>query len=183
MNDGEKERVSALLDGELPAGEAGRVLGTVSAHEELRGAWDRYHLIGDVMRGEAARPGSRGIADVVAERIRQEPTVLSPPVRTTFRPPRWLRPAAGGALAASVAVAAVLLAPSIVPGPGLDSPVAQAPVPATQVGGDGTRWRHLDPEAESDLNRYLVDHGEYVAPGAVHRVLPYASFVSYDAGR
>jgi sigma-E factor negative regulatory protein RseA len=183
MNDGEKEKVSALLDGELPPGEVGRVVGSISAHGELREAWDRYHLIGDVMRGEAARTASRGIADAVAERIREEPTVLSPPVRTTFRPPRWLRPAAGGALAASVAVAAVLLAPNIVPQPGLDNPVVRTTAPATPVGGDGTRWRHLDPEVESDLNRYLVDHGEYVAPGAVHRVLPYASFVSYDAGR
>ncbi|MGD2082241.1 MAG: sigma-E factor negative regulatory protein [Chromatiales bacterium] len=186
MNDGEREEVSALLDGALLRADTDRVLGLLSSRRDLRAAWDRYHLIGDLMRGEAVRPVSRGIADAVAERIRSEPTVLAPGIRTRLRAPRWLRPAAGGALAASVAVVAITLAPDIVSTPPLQKPVAEAggaPAPAVQVAEDGTRWRQVDPEVESKLNQYLVDHGEYLAPGAVHRVLPYASFVSYDAGR
>jgi sigma-E factor negative regulatory protein RseA len=186
MNDGDREQVSSLVDGAVSGSRAAELLGLLSGRPDLRRAWDRYHLIGDAMRGEASRPRARGIADAVAERIRSEPTVLAPRARTAFQAPRWLRPAAGGALAASVAVAAVLMAPGLMnnPPPQEAMAKAEAPAPAARrATQDGTRWRQVEPEVESKLNRYLVDHGEYLSPGAVPRVLPYASFVSYDTGR
>jgi sigma-E factor negative regulatory protein RseA len=47
----------------------------------------------------------------------------------------------------------------------------------------GTRWGVKTPEIESKLNDYLVNHQEYAPTAGMKGMLPYASFVSYDAGR
>ena len=98
----------------------------------------------------------------------------------------WLRPAAGMAMAASVAALAILLFPKYSDiasdGPGVQ--VASAPSTVIYTTSTGTRWKNLaEPTVESRLNRYLEDHSEYASPGGMSGVLPYASFVSYDAGQ
>jgi sigma-E factor negative regulatory protein RseA len=45
-----REQVSALADGHLRADEFAPVIGRVGADEELRAAWQTYHLVGDVLR-------------------------------------------------------------------------------------------------------------------------------------
>src|SRR2546428_6031261 len=70
-----KEKLSALIDGELQGDSLHAHLGRLRADPELRSAWDAYHLIGDALRGET----SPGIVDRVIARLREEPTVLAPP--------------------------------------------------------------------------------------------------------
>lgn len=52
MNDSDKlrEQVSALLDGQLRDDDFARAVEQVCAHEELRGTWHAYHVVGDVLR-------------------------------------------------------------------------------------------------------------------------------------
>jgi len=181
--DDQKEQISSFVDGELDHWARGRAIGHLKDQEALREVWDRYHLIGDIMRGEGSRPRAEGIAEAVARRIASEPTVMAPGNLAPRPSRRWVLPVAGSALAASVAVA-VLNVPGLIGsevvqvagGGGSANLVPQTPMP-------GTRWRHVNPEVESRLNQFLVDHGDSLAPGPVPRVLPYASFVSYDEGR
>jgi len=179
----QKEQISSFLDGELDHWSRGRAIDHLKGREALRQVWDRYHLIGDVMRGEGSRPRAEGIADAVARRIASEPTVMAPGNLTPRTPRRWVLPVAGGALAASVAVV-VLNVPGLIGSRAVQVAAAGGgAATAHQTLMPGTRWRHVDPEVESRLNRFLMDHGDSLAPGPVPRVLPYASFVSYDEGR
>jgi len=183
--DYKKQEVSALTDGGLSEAETHQTIRALSEDPELRVAWERYHLIGDAIRGEALRLARRSVADEVARRLATEPTVLAPRHLPRLRTGHWTRPVAGGALAAGVAILGVLAAPRFL---GIDQPAGPSmalnmtPVQAAADAG-ASRWRHVGPAVEAKLNRFLVDHGEYVTPASVPRVLPYASFVSYEAGR
>src|SRR6266853_522629 len=46
-----KEKLSALIDGELQSNDCQAHLGRLRTDTELRRAWDAYHLIGDALRG------------------------------------------------------------------------------------------------------------------------------------
>jgi len=188
-----KEQLSAMLDEGCSSLERSQILDQLNS-EELRQTWDRYHLIGDVMRGEGTRLSADGIADRVREQLEAEPAIIAVPRpgNSVETHPYWLRPAAGAALAASVAVLAVLTVPQFMGTEPSGSPiqVATIPVPISDDSqgrplspATGTRWKNLaQPKIESRLNRYLVDHNEYASPGGMG-VLPYATFVSYDSGR
>ncbi len=201
MSNDPKEQLSALLDQELDPGQITGASSRIAGSDDLRGAWDRYHLIGDVMRGEGVRVAGRSVADAVREQIQSEPPILAAPKpQARTRPEaRWLKPAAGAALAASVAVVAVYslprltgTAPSGAPMQVAQAPVstpiqvAQAPVSinAETPRRSGTHWKNLtQPQLESRLNRYLVNHSEYASPGGMNGLLPYTSFVGYDTYR
>lgn len=187
-----REQISAFLDNELNAQEVDRTLARIGAENELRQSWDRYHLIGDAIRGESVRISSRGIAERVRECIESEPAILSAPAPDRegrrSRTGQWLRPAAGAALAASVAALAVMVLPEFTASTPEGEPiqVARAPVPASGVFLErkGMRWKNLgQPGVESKLNRYLVDHSEYASARGMTGLLPYKSFVSYDTSR
>ncbi len=190
MSNDPKEQLSALLDQELDPGQITGTSGRIADSDDLRGTWDRYHLIGDVMRGEGVRVAGRSVADAVRERIQSEPPILAAPKPRARTGPeaRWLKPAAGAALAASVAVVAVYSLPRLTGTAPSGAPiqVAQAPVSinAETPRRSGTHWKNLtQPQLESRLNRYLVNHSEYASPGGMNGLLPYTSFVGYDTGR
>ena len=52
MNDSDKlrEQVSALVDGQLRGDEFVRAVEHVCGHDELRGTWHTYHVVGEVLR-------------------------------------------------------------------------------------------------------------------------------------
>ena len=209
MTDEIREQLSALLDDELSATESAHLLDKLGQSRDLRDHWDRYHLIGDVLRGETLHVSSIQIADRVRERIEKEPFIVaSPKPRSAAAQTepghrssvQWLKPAAGVALAASVAVVTVFSLPQLTgdsgdPGSGVQIAATQQPInPPVQLvssqrssaysRGSSLRWKNLsEPQVESKLNGYLVDHNEYAAPGGMSGVLPYATFVSYDAQR
>ncbi len=182
------EQVSALLDEELPSKETAEILSQLREREDLQEQWNRFHLIGDVMRGEALQVNAFDIASRVRTSLKDEPAIIAAPkVKTLLQQgPLWIRTLAGAGLAASVAALAVITAPYFLGSgdalqmasntPAVSSPYAERP---------GTRWKNLqEPAVESRLNGYLVEHSEYAAsPGGVGGVIPYATFVGYDAKR
>jgi sigma-E factor negative regulatory protein RseA len=112
MKDHQRQALSALVDGELPASQAGGLLDALGRDPDLRAQWERYHLIAGALRGEGASMAWREIAERTRARIAAEPTVLAPAAARPRRPSR-LAPFAGVALAASAAFLAVFAVPSL----------------------------------------------------------------------
>ena len=181
-----QERLSALMDSELPAAFTADTISHLKQSSDLREIWDRYHLIGDAIRGEGVRWPAEGVAGIVHNRLRDEPAIVAQPIPIKESKPqdRLLRPlAAGAAIAASVAALAVFTLPRLTGESPAADPVqivSKAPVPVSYANQSGTRWKNLaEPALESKLNRYLENHSEYASSGGMG-VVPYSSFVSYD---
>ena len=97
-----KERISALMDGELERHEAAGAIGSLHEEGEARQGWRAYHVIGDAMRD--TRMLSAGFSSRVIARLEAEPTVLAP-MRARLASPaamRWSALAAGLAAVAFV---------------------------------------------------------------------------------
>ena len=150
MNESARERLSALVDGELADPEAVRLLEQVAQDTELQKVWDRFHLINDAMLGRSAPTLPVGeLLERVRRDLRAEPALYRFPA---FRS-ETLRPLAGLALAASVAVVAVL---------GFRTAVESPQTGATQV----AKREAAAPVAvagagfDARLGPYLVNHSE-----------------------
>lgn len=191
MSDRVGEQISALLDEELSTQETTTVLDLLREREELRLQWGRYHLIGDVMRGEMTQTDGFRMRQQISERLAAEPAIIAAP-RRKVRPAakqRWLRIGAGAGLAASVAVLTVVMSPGISQLSAPDTPQVAAAIPTPSapviyVQQPGIRWKNLsEPTVESQLNDYLVDHSEYASPAGIGGVIPYATFVGYDTSQ
>jgi sigma-E factor negative regulatory protein RseA len=104
MNDKLREQMSAFLDDELPDEEADLLLRRLPGDADLRSAAGRFLLIGQALRGERV-PGS-DLAGRVAAALGGETTYEAEAAPSSRN--RWLRPAAGAAVAATVAVLALM---------------------------------------------------------------------------
>lgn len=117
QTDGEREsQLSAMFDGELPAGECELVARRLAKDENLRRSWDNYSLIGAVMRSEPL--ARRHLAPQVAAVVQTESSVV-----TSERPgesvvaagqpvgrrPSVLRWAGGFGVAAAVGAVAIFI--------------------------------------------------------------------------
>jgi sigma-E factor negative regulatory protein RseA len=70
-----KDQLSALMDGEFDAESSEHIITSAKSGGELNEAWQHYHLIGDVMRGNCEMP--HDFCAQVMQAIDSEPTVLS----------------------------------------------------------------------------------------------------------
>jgi sigma-E factor negative regulatory protein RseA len=186
MSDELRQRISELQDGELDPAVTARLVDAMAGDPDLRGTWERYHAIGLAIRGETVHASCRGVADVVRERIAREPTVLVPRLRHAKRP-TTKRPIAGIALAAAAAFLAVFVAPGLLDGVGsLPNVPVRAPTFASQpdvVAIPAKRWDLEHPELANKLDLFLVTHQETAPTTGAKGMLPYATFVGYEAGR
>lgn len=219
MNKEIDEKISALMDGDLSANETGEVINKLCADELLREQWQRLHLVRDVLQGESPTNhlGSDFSAGVMAVLENDETPVLEDntnvvPVDFAAKQkapkftPSWMRPVAGLAVAASVAMVSVvglryfqepndaglaLLADAEQNTGFVTETVAQLPYQPSsnadfkRVNNTGTYWivdkeRVRDAELESHLNSYLSDHIEFATMRNVGGMLPYSKLVGYD---
>jgi sigma-E factor negative regulatory protein RseA len=104
MNDALKIQISAFVDGELPAAEAELLTRRLSQDADLRRQAGEYFAIGRLMRGERRLAGGAELRNRIAAAIAAEEQVVAPLAATS----RWQRPAAGVAIAASVALLALV---------------------------------------------------------------------------
>lgn len=182
MTDALNEQLSACLDGELPPGELDLLLKRVGSGAkqseqaaELRAAIGRYSLIGEALRAERPAIASRQFASKVMAAIAVEPA--QEPVVATPRSPRispaavrYLRPAAGLAIAAGVAAIAVFvmqpLGQSDLEGPSATTPLIAANEPVdsdpSYVVPTSTSSSAFIPATR--LTNYVVAHSEYSSP-------------------
>lgn len=173
--------LSNLQDGELDRAELPQLLDAVADDPTLRRTWERYHLIGQIIRGESHAP----LPQSVAQRVRM--ALATAPVETVPLPRRF-RPLRGHrrqrlAIAASLGGVAVLLALAMFDRSASPdrADMAQAFTPADAASGG--RW-HLDqPQLASKLDRFLVTHQETAPISETKGMLRYATFVSEDLDR
>jgi sigma-E factor negative regulatory protein RseA len=175
--------LSELVDGELESERIAGCLQRIVTSEELRATWTRYHLISDVIRGERVNQDGMAVAEQLAARLQAEPAILAPQAISEPSNGRWIKPVAGSAIAASVALMTVIAVPEFA---GKDTgvgPVTTSVSSSYGAASAGTRWNLGKPAAESKLNSYLVDHNEHAPGGGFQGMLPYATLVSYDINR
>lgn len=131
----ERETLSALFDGELPGDAARFALKRLDHDADWRETCGRWQMIGDALRGEATSAAPTGFASGVMRMLDAEAAVASvaservmASTATNLRR-RWI---GGAALAASVAMAAVLVVRPFSETSSPDRQVASAPT-ATQM--------------------------------------------------
>jgi sigma-E factor negative regulatory protein RseA len=107
MSEQIREQVSAFLDGELPNSETELLLKRLTRDSELRESFGRFALIGEAIRGTSRGPLTKGFSGRVNLAIDGELIPVNGHA-PQGRGPRWWRPFAGAAVAASVAVVAVV---------------------------------------------------------------------------
>jgi sigma-E factor negative regulatory protein RseA len=152
------QEISSLMDGELEAHEAGRVIRSCCASGEAAQRWQEYHLIGDVLRG--GKPHPTGTADRVRVALGDEPAIVAP--RRGVLESTFGRVAL--AAAASVATIGVVGWIGTQGGPGAPAAVVAAKNPA------GIQPVAVQPVAATAAPQ-AVDVQDYLA---AHRQLPSA---------
>lgn len=135
-----KSQLSALMDNELEKDASRFLLKRVEGDAELAASWSRWHLARDCLSGHLQAPARADLADRVAAALADERA----PRQSGLQP--ILRWAAGAAIAASVAVAALLVVPGNAPtgadsGPAVGA-IATAPA---EVVPSGLSERDLRP--------------------------------------
>jgi sigma-E factor negative regulatory protein RseA len=176
------EHLSSLMDGELSRDTSLFMARRLSSDAELGRAWKRYHLIRDCLR----QPGGGSAVFDLSERMRA--ALDSEPERThqAGGGPRWLRPATGLAIAASVAVMAIV---AVGPGPQapagpeagrsantFTSPNVLPAVPVSQPASFAA-----DREAERRLNSYLLRHNQLAGSAGRQGFVSFVPIISTAA--
>jgi sigma-E factor negative regulatory protein RseA len=188
------ELLSALMDDELSPGERDALFRRLQREPALQARWTRYHAARAALTTGAVRLAP-GFSDRVRDERAREPSVLAPE-RTGVQRPPWLRPLAGVAIAASVALLAIggltLLRGPMSPEPPISvadgggaavpdhDPAAITPVAVAtgQRAADGT----TEP-VRKRLLLYLASHNEYADTLEVPTVIPYGRLGSLNAGQ
>ena len=102
MSEESREHLSSLMDGEVNR-ETGRFLvRRLGADTELQGTWARYHLIRDCLRHQEGQFAHDDLTSKVRAAISDEPSAT-----ISHWSRSWLKPVAGAAIEASVAMIAV----------------------------------------------------------------------------
>ena len=193
LTDPYRRELSALVDGELNDYQGLALHAALGRDPGLRAVWERYHLIGQALRGQPVSPAAR---DLVAA-VRLGTAAASPapgaasagtPSAGAPVPPKrarlWRAPFAGAALAAGAAFVTVFA----VPGRHQSAPPVRlsqpAPSGAVRVNAPVLRrWQIDQPELSGILDRYLVNH-QQSAPAARGRgLLPYVTLVGHESPR
>jgi sigma-E factor negative regulatory protein RseA len=179
MTDQIREQMSALLDGELQQDEIGLLVRRLERDTALRRAYGNYVLAGEILRSPGGVTASPGFAARVSAAIAQEAPAAEAVApftgRNTTR--RWVRPAAGVAVAAGAALAAVLLVrPDSDRGPLLARSPAGTPATLALSGGGASPT----PAQSQRLAGYLVAHGQYATP--IGRRAAWSNALAADPG-
>ena len=175
-----REKLSALVDGELRSSDFDTHLHRLRTDRELCIAWSIYHLIGDVLRGHVGPE----ITDRVVARLRDEPTVLAPPIAPFRRLSRYAMSAAAGIAAVALVVWTAspmwetpeLAASSVASG----ATGTAGSVTVTATGAPSAETR--PPVTPAEFENYLLAHHPYSHTSAMQGVAPYARTVADERG-
>jgi sigma-E factor negative regulatory protein RseA len=190
MSDQLKESLSAVMDGEADEFEMRRTLDEMSNDPALRGVWERYHLVGSLLRGEG-----RGTANSLGERFWSridggegaddavESTLAAVPAKGR-RWTQWGQRVAGVAVAAGVA-AAVVVGFRVDQVPVVDTAkvgVVESAVPSASMAlfDDETRGQAMP--AALDVQRahaYMLHHARHVALNN-RSVVPFVKVAAFE---
>jgi sigma-E factor negative regulatory protein RseA len=128
MSKESSEHLSSLMDGELSRETGSFLARRLVSDQAMRDTWERYHLIRDCIR----QPGSKYVVTGLCAKLNASLDAEEAPSVSRWRNNRWLKPASGLAIAASVALMAIVVtAPQQGVLPGSESDTALA-TPANQ---------------------------------------------------
>ena len=167
----QRQRVSALMDGEVGRFEAAAAVNDLMRSPDLTGRWERWHVIGRALRHEPNDIAARETAARVRASIADDSR--APAVSSTTRAATWMRRPVVGAVAAGLLVlglAVVLRSPLL---PYQDTPRLAAADTAE-------RWQQPDPAVRARLDRLLVTHQEQAAGIGHSGVAAYAAVIGYE---
>ena len=188
------EKLSILLDDYSAEGDTAAAVDAAVADVNLQYRMRRYQMIGEVMRHELPRAIDPDFHNSVMATVRAEAApadanraLPAETVATSWFDRVWLRPVAGLALAAGVAVVTVaLLGPAgpddttVAKAPEVELPVTLGTPPAVPA-SLGTSWTvdQQNMQLQQKLNAYLVNHTEY--SNSVQGLIPQARVAGFDS--
>lgn len=171
-----RRALSLLADGECSGARMHGAIDRLIADADMKELWERYHLIGQVLRREQVQLQLRPIADRVGAVVYRDLRALAPPKPRSRR--RQVVAPLALALAAGTAMLAVFVLPEITRTSGN---------PDVAVGGDrpiaaanDQRWRRDDPLVRARLNQLVVEHQERAPSSGLAGVVSYAAVVGYE---
>lgn len=184
MSDKLNEQVSALMDDECTEQELKLAVRQLTRDVILMAQWERYHLISDVLKGDAPAVMNVDFAERMRAVIDTEPP-LAANAKPLQAPRPWAKPLAGFALAASVAAVAVFVMRPDVMQPNNPSLLAGDTEMAQTL--ELTRFDEETVDAEDDMlarmNAYMVNHNSMASMSSVYGVLPYVRMAGTRDGR
>ena len=156
-----REQLSAFIDEELGSEETELLVRRLESSARLRRLWLRYSVIGDAVRGELVSDDPRRLPSAVSQALSSEPARASE--AALAKGTRLLRPLAGAAVAASVAVVAVLSLSDRI-NPGVDNaavtvPELASPSPLSSAYSAAMISRRAG--RPDQLSRYYLNHSQY----------------------
>jgi sigma-E factor negative regulatory protein RseA len=167
----ERERISALMDGEIDEADLGAQVKRTADGGELARCWDTYHLIGESLRRE---PGLKlDLAAGISRALASEPTILAPGRAAVMPPVQRMRTFA---LSMAATIAGIGVVVWMVLGQQGDG--AGGRLDVTQSGAVAPRAELAAQAADSDVNDYMMAHQEYSPTAAMHGVASYVRTVS-----
>ena len=149
MNEAIRMQVSAFVDGELPENEAELLVRRLSQDAVLRQQVAEYLAIGRIMRGEYSAQGSDVLRERIAAELDERPLQDAADTVVIEKSSRYVRPLAGFAIAASVALVAII---------GLQQMV-DVGIPDTTVVADDVVSEIIPTMSDDEHRRYLLLHG------------------------
>lgn len=159
-----KNKISALMDGELFEDEADMLLDQVKHDVGAHADWSAYHLIGDVLR----QPDyiNRDICARVRERMHLEPTILAPRSRGMSQKVRNVALSAAASVMAFGVVAwmSVQIAPENNP----------------QLAEQKSNIRAASLKVQAQSNDYLMAHQEFSPSNDMDGGAAYIRTVAYS---
>lgn len=181
-----RERLSALVDGELERGDVDVACGAWRADAEVRRTWHAWHAIGDVLRSEDAACDATAdlrFCAAVSTRLATEPVVLAPArwsvaqAAASFARPRS-RWAVGSAVAAGLVLVAGTFAlvrtgadpalERIALVDGRTAPtVSSVPVGADAAAPEVATIADQKVIRDAQLDRYMVAHKQFAGSSAL----------------
>ena len=200
-----RERLSALVDGELDARSVADACALWRNDADLRSTWHAYHVIGDALRSEDLTQGAAGdesFLTALRARMANEPIILAPEpnvpvqepsevpqIRVTGSPlaeggrhARWSWWAPTAVAAGFVAVAgAVLVTRGPVPR-GPEATLAASPALLQPVAQAETMMANGSLIRDARLDRYLSAHKEFAGSSALGVPSAFLRDASAEAG-
>jgi sigma-E factor negative regulatory protein RseA len=187
MSEQLRESLSAAMDGEAGEFELKRVLNELSANEELRGTWERYHLVRGLLRRELGNGTPTDLPERLWARIEADESFeQSTEALTESRArPRWLGPIAGVAVAAGVALT-IVLGVNLLPSSREDVVVAESAASieteTTPVAVEVMSQLNAYP-SRLDMKRtqaYMLHHAQHTALNEQGSALPFAKVAAFE---
>ena len=167
------ETISALMDGEAGGQELHQAMLRLKDTGDARETWATYHLIGDVMRGDALP--AFDVSQRVAAALAQEPTVMAPHRALRSSRPLTYALSAAASFAAIAAVGWMAFSTGNVISPAVEVARAPAPVLVQPVQPEA---QLVSAPSDVQMNGYLLAHQGVSPSTSLHGVAPYIRTIS-----